>query len=110
MEQSGEDTLGGQAFEVVAGFTQARPKQSHCANLKFVPDQVIQRNASRHYVSPCRSGRDHNSLFAFECLNRFDFDECDFATSSRGSRPVPSAFQIAVALEPTPDNRFCVLA
>lgn len=57
MDQSGEDALGGQAFEVLAGFTQTHPAQSHGSNSELASYQVIQRNTSRHYVSSCRSGR-----------------------------------------------------
>src|SRR5262249_43528309 len=109
MNQPREDALGCQAFQMLARLTQAPSVQSHCAYLKLAPNQVIQRHAARHEVSPRCSGRDHNFLFAFERLDGLDFDQRDFATYGGRFRRVSRSIPISLAFQSAVDDRFSAL-
>src|SRR5215831_13709106 len=57
MDQSGEDALDGQAFQILARFTQTHPAQSSRLQLGTRVLSGDSANTSRHYVSSCCSGR-----------------------------------------------------
>ena len=74
MSQSFEHWTARQPLQVVTGFAQPYAADLYLANLEFVANQMIERDAARDQITACFSGRDVYAVIALECFDSFRFN------------------------------------
>jgi hypothetical protein len=91
-------------LQVLAGLAEPYPAEYDFPNAEIAAHEMIQRHPASDQVATVCAGRKAGALFTLQGVERFAFDQSNFAARARVGRPRPLAVEVSVALKALAGN------